>query len=77
MCGIFSILNANNVTYNFINDEFIKDKNQVLQYSKLLQLDNNYFGFHRLAINGLNEKSNQPFNINNMILICNGEIYNF
>ena len=77
MCGIFSILNANNVTYNFINDEFIKGKNRGPEYSKLLQLDNNYFGFHRLAINGLNEKSNQPFNINNMILICNGEIYNY
>jgi asparagine synthase (glutamine-hydrolysing) len=35
------------------------------------------FGFHRLAINGLNEKSNQPLIIDNITLICNGEIYNY
>ena len=39
--------------------------------------NNIIFGFHRLAINGLNTKSNQPFEINNCVLICNGEIYNF
>jgi asparagine synthase (glutamine-hydrolysing) len=34
-------------------------------------------GFHRLAINGLNQLSNQPFYINNIFLVCNGEIYNY
>jgi len=34
-------------------------------------------GFHRLAINGLNIQSNQPLNIRNISLICNGEIYNY
>ena len=34
-------------------------------------------GFHRLAINGLNEESNQPLIIDDIILICNGEIYNY
>ena len=34
-------------------------------------------GFHRLAINGLEEKDNQPLNVSNCVLICNGEIYNF
>ena len=34
-------------------------------------------GFHRLAINGFNEKkSNQPFFIDGVYLVCNGEIYN-
>ena len=37
---------------------------------------NRCFGFHRLAINGLNSESNQPFFIKNCRLICNGEIYN-
>ena len=36
-----------------------------------------FIGFHRLAINGLDETSNQPFFINNVRLICNGEIYNY
>lgn len=36
-----------------------------------------YLGFHRLAINGLDEISNQPIIINNVAMICNGEIYNY
>ena len=40
------------------------------------KLDNNYMkmtlGFHRLAINGLNEESNQPLKINDVVLIFNG-----
>ena len=35
------------------------------------------FIFHRLSINGLNNKSNQPLKRNNNILMCNGEIYNY
>jgi asparagine synthase (glutamine-hydrolysing) len=35
------------------------------------------FGFHRLAINGLNTTSNQPIVNGNISLICNGEIYNY
>ena len=34
-------------------------------------------GFHRLSINGIDEISNQPLEIDDIILICNGEIYNF
>ena len=34
-------------------------------------------GFHRLAINGLNNESNQPIVYNDIALICNGEIYNY
>ena len=36
-----------------------------------------FLGFTRLSINGLNDGSNQPFNINGIYLICNGEIYNY
>jgi asparagine synthase (glutamine-hydrolysing) len=35
-----------------------------------------YLGFHRLAINDLLETGNQPFEDNNVSVICNGEIYN-
>ena len=38
--------------------------------------DHILFAFHRLAINGLNSQSNQPFVIDDIVLICNGEIYN-
>ena len=36
-----------------------------------------HLGFHRLSINGLDEISNQPIIIDNVALICNGEIYNY
>jgi asparagine synthase (glutamine-hydrolysing) len=77
MCGIFSLLNTNNISDFFINEQFEKGKNRGPEYSKLLTSENDKFGFHRLAINGLNDKSNQPFMINDIILICNGEIYNY
>lgn len=35
-----------------------------------------YLGMHRLAINGLSKDSNQPLEIDNCSLVCNGEIYN-
>lgn len=45
----------------------------------LPQNEQQYFhvGFHRLAINGLDEESNQPLVVDRVALICNGEIYNY
>ena len=77
MCGIFSLLNIAGFSDEIINKQFEKGKNRGPEYSKLFPTNNNIFGFHRLAINGLNDKSNQPFMINDIILICNGEIYNY
>ena len=78
MCGIFALLNSSNINTDIIKNEFIKGKGRGPEFSKL---DNSYMkmslGFHRLAINGLNEESNQPLVINNIVLICNGEIYNY
>jgi len=87
MCGIFSLLNlsrhyynSKNISYQNINiyDEFIKGKKRGPEFSVL---NSDYmkvlFGFHRLAINGLNDASNQPLIINDIVLICNGEIYNY
>ena len=79
MCGIFALLN-NKTTYNkeTIQNCFQKGINRGPEYSELKNLKNNViFGFHRLAINGLNEQSNQPLIIDNITLICNGEIYNY
>ena len=78
MCGIFALLNSCSLNTNVVNREFIKGKGRGPEFSKL---ENSYMkmtlGFHRLAINGLNELSNQPLVINNVVLICNGEIYNY
>jgi asparagine synthase (glutamine-hydrolysing) len=81
MCGIFALLNVykNNLIFNsYVEEEFEKGKNRGPEFSKL---DNSYIkmtlGFHRLAINGLNQESNQPLVIDDIVLICNGEIYNY
>ena len=38
---------------------------------------NGMWGFHRLAIMGLNEKGMQPFYFKGSRVVCNGEIYGF
>jgi asparagine synthase (glutamine-hydrolysing) len=79
MCGIFALLNNDNLfQQKFINDQFMKGRGRGPEFSKMqpftLQC---LLGFHRLAINGLNDVSNQPIIIGDVALICNGEIYNY
>lgn len=82
MCGIFALINYNNgfdysKRYSYIEKEFMKGKQRGPENSHLEEItDEIWFGFHRLAINGLDEVSNQPIKKNDCILICNGEIYN-
>ena len=77
MCGIFALLNTDGISQEIIQTQFEKGKNRGPEYSKLKIFENLQLGFHRLAINGLNDKSNQPLTFNNINLICNGEIYNY
>ena len=85
MCGIFALFNnsvlLNNLdenTIEYINSNFNKGQcrgpeNSILKFIN----DSILFGFHRLAINGLDDISNQPICIDGVYLICNGEIYNY
>ena len=83
MCGIFALLNA-----SYENNSLESEKKMIEQFEKGKRrgpenstLQSHYLqltlGFHRLAINGLNEESNQPLVFENIVLICNGEIYNY
>ena len=81
MCGIFTLLNTNNLSedekFN-ITEQFMKGKKRGPEYSKLeYRYLKMVLGFHRLAINGLNSESNQPIVYKDVVLICNGEIYNY
>ena len=58
MCGIFALINSDK-DYELIKKEFQKGKIRGPENTELLKLNNTYIGFHRLAINGLNDKSNQ------------------
>ena len=80
MCGIFAILNNNENVYSnkTIETFFERGRNRGPENSKLLNVGKDLIlGFHRLAINGLDEVSNQPITIGDVTLICNGEIYNY
>ena len=81
MCGIFAFLN-NNYNEKITYSSFMKGIGRGPDISKFhynwkknMKLT---IGFHRLAINGFNDySSNQPFYIDDCVLICNGEIYNW
>lgn len=84
MCGIFAILNAelqssrNIRDVQFLEKQFQLGKGRGPEHSVFQKAELHCFlGFHRLAINGLNEEANQPLIHNDITLICNGEIYNF
>jgi len=84
MCGIFSLFSKNLSQLDFeqIKKCFDKIKKRGPDSSHLVSLTDEgsyqsvFFGFHRLSINDLSEKGNQPFVDDELILICNGEIYN-
>ena len=83
MCGIFALLyNSNLNIHDYNHDLENKINNIKARGPETTKIIINYqlnlcFGFHRLAINGLNSVSDQPLELKNCILICNGEIYNF
>jgi asparagine synthase (glutamine-hydrolysing) len=80
MCGIFTIINnSNHFDKSYIDNEFQKGKHRGPEFSKLVSglVPKTDIGFHRLSINGLNPESNQPLIIDDVVLICNGEIYNY
>ena len=78
MCGIFALLNNDGtIEEKVISENFNKGQHRGPDNSAINLSNDNYVGFHRLQINGLNEESNQPFIYDNILLVCNGEIYNY
>ena len=90
MCGIFGILERHNsledkttsdsvihtITETVVRS-FMLGQARGPEHSEIKQYGDCIIGFHRLAINGLNELSNQPFINGDLVVTCNGEIYNF
>ncbi len=84
MCGIFAYFSSSPEDSVKLKECGMKCKHRGPDSTNELCIHNEksfiYFLFHRLAINGLNPKSDQPMKLStneNHILICNGEIYNF
>lgn len=79
MCGIFAIINKGLVQIDKKNILAAVDAGIARgpEDTKSLALQEVDLFFHRLAINGLDSVSMQPITIDNITLICNGEIYNY
>lgn len=79
MCGIFALLNYNKtkLTTNFIGNQSQKAQHRGPDMYKIDENKDIFLAFYRLAINGLDRRSDQPIKFNNKTLICNGEIYNY
>jgi asparagine synthase (glutamine-hydrolysing) len=81
MCGIFALFGPEVPSEEIIRKYFIEGSKRGPETSTLVNFKNEfnsiYFGFHRLAINGLNSISDQPIYYKDYVLICNGEIFNY
>tara|TARA_B100000674_G_scaffold398722_1_gene343840 strand:+ start:4394 stop:6115 length:1722 start_codon:yes stop_codon:yes gene_type:complete len=75
MCGIFFYL-GNYYSTNDLQVYFDQIKGRGPDFTNIIQYQNMIFGFHRLSIVDVTDKANQPFVIDDIHLICNGEIYN-
>ena len=79
MCGIFALLNGEiDKTKLKIYNHASKNKKRGPEVEKFLCYEDNVFmSFHRLAINGLHDSGNQPLLHKKLVIIGNGEIYNY
>ena len=81
MCGIFGVLRKEGIDKNELFKAAKKCQHRGPDNTSDLFLTYNdyklYLIFHRLSINGIDENSNQPIQVNNVTVICNGEIYNY
>lgn len=75
MCGILVVLQSN-VSNQELTKAFMKGQHRGPDHTQTIHASPVWMGFHRLAINGLDEMSNQPFCKDGVYLVCNGEIYN-
>ena len=73
MCGILGT--------NFLSNRFDKSlellNNRGPDFQKFINIDNKQFGHTRLAIIDLDEEANQPMIFDDILLVFNGEIYNY
>jgi len=76
MCGIFTYL-GKTISIEDLKYGFDKLKPRGPDHSIIKNITHNIvFGFHRLSINDISDNGNQPLVLDDLSIICNGEIYN-
>lgn len=77
MCGIFALIrcSATGICSRTV-EYFNRIKHRGPDSSQIVIRNGVFLGFHRLAINDLTPKGDQPMLLDRTYLICNGEIYN-
>jgi len=77
MCGIFGAL-TKQYDEQLLKPHFLKIKHRGPDYSEFRKIKSDlFFGFHRLAINGLSPTGNQPMYLEGCWLIANAEVFNY
>ena len=75
MCSIMGYMGK--ISYEKFKQGFDETISRGPDMSRIIELDQGYLAFHRLAIMGLTPKGMQPFEMDGNYLVCNGEIYGF
>jgi asparagine synthase (glutamine-hydrolysing) len=76
MCGIFAIFGKCSEKEKIIMKAMSLSKRGPDSF-KIISRKNGLYIFHRLAINDLSSKGEQPMTSGETVLLCNGEIYNY
>lgn len=78
MCGIFAVHTKNKYTevINFVDEANMIAHRGPDETTHVFTTPKLFMSFHRLSINGLDQQSGQPFENEDCVVICNGEIYN-
>jgi len=76
MCGIIG------TNYNFVDINDFKSITNIMKSrgpdnTSIKQINNNYFGHTRLSIIDLKDEANQPMIFDDILIVFNGEIYNY
>jgi asparagine synthase (glutamine-hydrolysing) len=74
MCGIVGTNHNYNIDFNMVTSLL---KNRGPDNTSIKQIKNNFFGHTRLSIIDLDSEANQPMVFDDILIVFNGEIYNY
>ena len=77
MCGIWALFGVNHPPPADISGCVATIIPRGPEYAAIQQYGSAILGFTRLAINGLSPLGHQPIERERMVVVCNGEIYNY